>query len=154
MRRLLAALGVCLAMTPLAAQGPELEYQVKAAYLYNFVKFIDWPAAARRDALTICVAGMNPFGSALDNLVRGESIGGRPIATRTIQAPHAERDVLFVPRGVAAGEYLRVARTAPVLTVGETPDFVAGGGIVNFVRDAGMIRFEIDQAAARRAGLQ
>lgn len=153
MRRLLTAVGVCVAVTPLAAQEPGLEYQVKAAYLYNFVKFIDWPSAARQGPLTICTAGMNPFGMTLDDLIRGESIGGRAIAARTIQSPQADCDVVFVPRSVAAGDYLRAARTAPILTVGETPDFVTQGGIINFVRDAGMVRFEIDQAAARRAGL-
>jgi hypothetical protein len=61
---------------------------------------------------------------------------------------------MFVPRGVAASEFLRTARTAPVLTVGESPDFIAQGGIINFVRGAGMMRFEIDQEAARRARLQ
>ena len=154
MRRVLAAIGVCVAMTPLAAQEPSLEYQVKAAYLYNFVKFIEWPAAARQGPLTICLAGANRFGTTLEELVRGESIEGRAIAARVIQAPQADCDVVFVPRGVAAGEYLRAARNAPVLTVGESSDFVSQGGIINFVLDAGMVRFEIDQAAARRAGLQ
>jgi hypothetical protein len=154
MRRFLLAVSVCVAMTPLAAQEASLEYQVKAAYLYNFVKFIEWPTAARQGPLTICTAGTNPFGTTLEELVRGESIEGRAIAARVIQGPQADCDVVFVPRGVAAGEYLRAARNAPVLTVGESPDFVAQGGIINFVRDAGMIRFEIDQAAARRAGLQ
>jgi uncharacterized protein DUF4154 len=155
MRRLLTALGVWAAMTPLAAQEQtSLEYQVKAAYLYNFVKFIEWPDATRQGPLTICIAENNPFGKALDDLVRGESIDGRAIAARVVSAPQPDCHVVFVPRGVAAGEYLRTARNAPVLTVGESADFVAQGGIINFVRDAGMIRFEIDQDAARRAGLQ
>jgi hypothetical protein len=154
MRRFLTAIGVSLAMTPLIGQEPPLEYQLKAAYLYNFVKFIEWPAAARQGPLTICIAGTNPFGATLEDLVRGESIEGRAIAARVIQAPQADCDVVFVPRGVAAGGYLRAARNTPVLTVGESPDFVSQGGIINFVRDAGMIRFEIDQNAARRAGLQ
>jgi hypothetical protein len=155
MRRLLTALGVCAAMTAVAAQDhTSLEYQVKAAYLYNFVKFIEWPAAARQGPLTICIAESNPFGKALDDLLRGESIDGRAITARVVSSPQADCHVVFVPQGVAAGEYLRAVRNSPVLTVGEAADFVAQGGIINFVRDAGMIRFEIDPAAARRVGLQ
>ena len=154
MRHLVGAIAVALTVAPLQAQETSLEYQVKAAYLYNFVKFIEWPAAAARSAtLTICTAGGNPFGAALDDIVRGESINGRAIAARAIDAPQAGCDVVFVPRGVTAADYLRAARTAPILTVGESADFVAQGGIINFVRDAGMIRFEIDRDAAARAGL-
>ncbi len=154
MRHLVGAIIVALTAAPLQAQETSLEYQVKAAYLYNFVKFIEWPAAARRGTLTICIAGGNPFGGALDDIVRGESINGRAIAARAIGGPQPGCDVVFVPRGVTAADYLRAARTAPVLTVGESPDFVTQGGIINFVRDAGMIRFEIDRDAAARAGLQ
>ncbi len=153
MRHLLAALIVALAVPPARAQEPPLEYQVKAAYLYNFVKFVEWPAGAADGTLTICTAGRNPFGSALDDIVRGESIDGRAIAARVVAAPQAGCHVLFVPRDAPTVEYLRGARGAPVLTVGESTDFIAQGGIINFVRDAGMIRFEIDQGAATRVGL-
>src|SRR5439155_7608166 len=82
MRRVLAAVVVAAAAARADAQDASLEYQVKAAYLYNFVKFIEWPAVPRSGALTICTAGGNPFGAALDDIVRGESIDGRAIATR------------------------------------------------------------------------
>jgi len=154
MRYLLAALIVAFAVPPARAQESPLEYQVKAAYLYNFVKFVEWPAGAVPGTLSMCTAGHNPFGKALDDIVRGESIDGHAIATRVVAAPQAGCQVLFVPGDVPAGEYLRAARGAPVLTVGESADFIAQGGIVNFVRDAGMVRFEIDQDAATRAGLQ
>jgi len=98
MRHLLAALIVALAVPPARAQEPPLEYQVKAAYLYNFVKFVEWPAGAADGTLTICTAGRNPFGSALDDIVRGESIDGRAIAARVVAAPQAGCHVLFVPR--------------------------------------------------------
>jgi hypothetical protein len=153
MRCLLAALIVALAVPPAWAQEPPLEYQVKAAYLYNFVKFVEWPAGAVDGTLSICTAGRNPFGDALDDILRGESIDGHAIAARVVAAPQAGCHVLFVPRDVPAVEYLRGARGAPMLTVGESTDFIAQGGIINFVRDAGMIRFEIDQGSATRAGL-
>jgi hypothetical protein len=153
MRCLFAALACVLAVPPAQAQDTPLEYQVKAAYLYNFVKFIEWPPRAVNGTLTICTAGRNPFGDGLDDIVRGESIDGHAIAARVVATPQAACNVVFVPRDVIAGEYLRAARTAPVLTVGESDDFIAQGGIINFVRDAGMIRFEIDQGAAMRTGL-
>jgi len=154
MRHLLAALIVALAVAPAEGQDTPLEYQVKAAYLYNFVKFVEWPAGAVAGTLTICTAGRNPFGVALDAIVRGESIDGHAIAARQVATPQAGCNVLFVPGDVPAAEYLRAARDAPVLTVGESTNFIAQGGIISFVRDAGMIRFEIDQDAATRAGLQ
>jgi hypothetical protein len=153
-QRVLAGVGVVLLAGSAFAQETALEYEVKAAYLYNFVKFVAWPPAAARGPLTICVAAPSPFATALDDIVRGESIEGRPITTRVVEDPQASCQVLFIPRAVPSLEYLRALRTLPVLTVGETPEFVRDGGIVNFVRDAGMIHFEIDQDNARRAGLQ
>jgi hypothetical protein len=151
-----AVIAFSMSVTAAAAQAQEqsLEYRVQAAYLYNFVKFVEWPAGALGGAITICTAGNTPVTAALEQIVRDEVISGHRLAVRTIEAPQAACNVVFVPRDVAASEYLRSARTAPVLTVGEAPDFIGQGGIINFVRDAGMMRFEIDQEAARRARLQ
>jgi hypothetical protein len=151
-----ALIAFSISVTVATAQAPEpsLEYQVEAAYLYNFVKFVEWPAGTLRGAIMICTAGTTPVAAALEQIVRDEVIDGHRLAVRPIEAPQAACDVLFVPHDVDAAEYLRAARTAPVLTVGESPDFIAQGGIINLVRDAGMIRFEIDQEAARRARLQ
>lgn len=151
-----ALIALSISVTVAAAQAPEqsLEYQVQAAYLYNFVKFVEWPAGTLGAAITVCTAGNTPVAAALEQIVRDEVISGHRLAVRQIEAPQPACNVLFVPHDVGAGEYLRTARTAPVLTVGESPDFIAQGGIINFVRDAGMMRFEIDQEAARRARLQ
>jgi len=153
-RTAVIALSMSVTAAAATAQEQSLEYQVEAAYLYNFVKFVDWPSGALGDAISICIAGNTPVAAAVEQIVRDEVIGGHSLAVRNIEAPQAACNVVFVPRGVAASEYLRTARTAPVLTVGESPDFIAQGGIINFVRDAGMMRFEIDQEAARRARLQ
>jgi hypothetical protein len=149
-----AVIALSMSVTAAAAQEQSLEYQVQAAYVFNFVKFVEWPAGALGAAITICTAGTTPVSAALEQIVRDEVISGHRLAVRTIEAPQAACNVLFVPHDVAAGEYLRSVRSAPVLTVGESPDFIAEGGIINFVRDAGMMRFEIDQEAARRARLQ
>ena len=138
-----------------AAQNVSLEYQVKAAYLFNFTKFVDWPEHVMPvgEPITICVAAPGPFGKTLEETVRGELVAGHPLTTRVVRDA-AGCHVLFVPEGVTAAPLLRDARTAPVLTVGESAEFLRDGGVVNFVMDDGKVRFEISQDAAARAQLR
>jgi hypothetical protein len=131
-----------------------LEYQVKAVYLFNFAKFIEWPAEARSGPLTICVAGQNPFGGVLEETLHGEVVNDRPLAMRVIQGPESGCHIVFVPQGAATSEYVRALRGTPTLTVGESPDFLAQGGIINFVIEQGKVRFQIDAKAAERAELR
>jgi hypothetical protein len=137
------------------AQEVTLEYRVKAAYIYNFVRFVDWPAGALGDGpLNICVAGRNPFGSALGEMVQGEDVDGRALVVRVILEPEPGCHVMFIPRGAAMSAYLRAIGSSPVLTIGETPEFAHDGGIITFVLEGGSVRFEINQEAATRARLQ
>ncbi len=147
-----ALLAAILCTAQAFGQDASLEYQVKAAYLFNFTKFVEWPAAALPDGepLTICVAGENPFGPTLDATIRGESVNGRPLQARAAQPP-AGCHVVFVPRGVDAAAALRPFRSLPALTVGESDGFLRRGGMINFVIDDGRVRFEINQEAAERA---
>jgi hypothetical protein len=142
-----------LAGVAVQPQAVSLEYQLKAGYLFNFVKFVEWPA---EDAgpLTICVAGRNPFGDVLADIVSDESVDGRRLSTRVIHTPEPGCHVVFVPEDVATTPYLRAARGSPTLTVGETPGFIARGGIVNFVLEEGKVRFEMNAEAADRAQLR
>jgi hypothetical protein len=137
------------------AQNVSLEYQVKAAYLFNFAKFVEWPASAfaGQSPLTICVAGSNPFGAALGDLVKGETVHGRPIVARVVDGAGSLCHVLFVPRGEQLASFVRSGSKAPVLTVGETADFLEQGGIVSFVLEEGRVRFEMSPEAANRHGL-
>jgi YfiR/HmsC-like len=142
------------ASAALQAQEIPLEYRVKAAFLFNFAKFIEWPADSDSGPLQICVAGRNVFGDALVDTVRGENINGRPLAVRVILEPEPGCHIIFVPRGATTAAYLRAARSSPSLTVGEMPDFIAQGGIVNFTLEGTSVRFEIDAEAAERVGLR
>ena len=156
MRCVSAALALAIVYAlPASAQDALLEYRVKAAFLFNFTKFIDWPPGAMSDGapFTICVAGANPLASALEDTIRGETVAGRSLQSRIAQGNEACQ-VLFVPHDVDAVPILKRARTQPVLTVGESPDFLRQGGIINFVRDGGKVRFEISQEAAMRAQLR
>jgi hypothetical protein len=149
------------AATGASAQEPPLEYQVKAAFLYNFTQFVEWPPDAfpgPTAPMTLCVAGVNPFGALLDQLVAGEVHDGRRFAVRRVTpaGDFTGCHVLFVPRTERArtAAILARARGPATLTVGEFPEFLAAGGIVNFFLEENKVRFEIQQAAAERAGLR
>jgi hypothetical protein len=134
-----------------AAQDVPLEYQVKAAYLLNFTRFVEWPApAAPGSPLTICMARTNPFGAFLASTIAGETVAGRPLGSRVVSLPDASCGVLFVPSGVAAEPMLRAIGNAPVLTVGDSPDFLQRGGMIAFVLDGGRVRFAINPAVAEQ----
>jgi hypothetical protein len=153
MRRRIAAAMLLLAAVPrpAAAQDVPLEYRVKAAYLLNFTRFVEWPPPPAPGApLAICIAQRNPFGSFLETTLAGETAAGRPLIARVVTAPDPSCGVLFIPAGVATDPFLRGVGTAPVLTVGEAPDFLARGGMVAFALDAGRVRFAINPDAAAR----
>ena len=136
------------------AQEVSLQYRLKAAYLLNFTKFIEWPPDSASGRFTMCVAGRNPFGEILTATLRGETVGQRPIDVRVIVTPERECDAVFVPKDVAPTPFLRTARGAPTLTVGEAPGFSTQGGIINFVLQEGTVRFQINPREAERAGLR
>jgi hypothetical protein len=151
---------VALAGEAGAAPAPPPEYLVKAAFLYNFAKFTEWPATAfagPRAPLRLCVLGADPFGPAL------ESIAGKKVKDRTIVTSRFERadgvegcHVLFVSasEGERLDGILRSLRDEPVLTVADVPGFARSGGIVNLKTVENKVRFEINLHAGQRAGLR
>ncbi len=156
---LLAALILPLLIETCAAADASLEYSVKAAFLLNFTKFVEWPQTAFADPrapMEICVSGKNPFGSALDEVVRGEAVNGHGLAVREIgQAPAPTTcQVLFISPEVKDTAKLLGSVPHGVLTVGEGEGFIRDGGMIALVIDNRRVRFDVNQAAAQNADLK
>lgn len=157
----LAALALCGAPGVGAREEISREYQVKAAFLFNFVQFVDWPRERFADAQTpICIGilGEDPFGSVLEDLLRGEKVRDRAFAVRRSATEEnlGGCHVVFVSQS----ERDRTRRILPaladksILTVGEVEGFASAGGIINFRIEGNRVRFEINPAAAEREGLK
>jgi hypothetical protein len=146
-----------------SAQGQHAkpnEYEVKATYLYNFSRFVEWPAAvlqARSDSFAICVLGEDPFGAALKATVAQETVAGKSVVTKQVPAAQDAMNcrVLFISSSEEKRlkEILASLGTASVLTVSDLPKFAQRGGMVQFVLEGNKVRFEVNSAVAQRAGL-
>lgn len=155
-----AAVAAALLVSPIGAQTVDsIENDVKAAFLFNFTKFVKWPPTAftgTSDPINVCAAGDAAVMRAVDRAVSGERVDGRPLRF-VAQLPDdpASCHVLYVGRGSGdrAVRLALAAATAPVLTVGESPHFLERGGMIAFVVEDRRVRFDIDLRAAERAGL-
>ena len=154
---------LALVAMPARAQAPPApsEYQVKAVFLFNFSQFVDWPAASFADGrspLVIGVFGQDPFGGMLDEIVRGETVNGRPLAVRRYESIEQIDDdchILFVDRSQEEqlDAVLDALKGRSVLTVGDFDGFARGGGIIRFVTVGNKIRLRVNLAAAQEAKL-
>jgi hypothetical protein len=140
-----------------AASPGASELEVKAAMLYNFIKFVEWPQQTG-SPLVIGVGGSSSFAGVLANTVSDRTVQGRPIVVRQTAGAAEMRSchVVFIAghdpaRGMAAIEALR---KNPILTVGETPEFARRGGMIGFVIVDNRTNFEINLEAALRGGLK
>lgn len=160
--RILSA-GAALALIGGLALGQDatgsLEYPIKAAFLYRFGSFVDWPASAfagRGAPITLCVVGRDPFGAVLDRTVQGKTIGARPVAVRRLPAvsPSAGCHIAYLGGSSeqSVGEAARSLARTPVLTV---TDGTAneGRGAIHFVVQENRVRFRIDLRMAATAGV-
>jgi YfiR/HmsC-like len=136
------------------AGGGGLEYQVKAAFLFNFLKFVEWPQAAGATPWVIGILGHDPFGELLDQTVKGKIVSGRPVEIRRYSRLNEVKDcnILFI----GAADFGRIVIPAQpgLLTVGEAPGFLKSGGIINFYIEDNRVHFEIQPGVARTAGLR
>ncbi|MGA7686405.1 MAG: YfiR family protein [Terriglobales bacterium] len=153
---------VVLVLSRMSAQSPAAgEYQVKAAFLYNFAKFVEWPPgsfADRAAPLRICVFGQDPFGEELHHIANDKIINGRKLVVDEVADLMAARSchILFIASSKKAEmkQIVESLRGADVLTVGDTKGFAKMGGMINFVLEDDRVRFEVNQTAAEQTGLR
>ena len=158
-RILTVAAIACAAGIPVRAQSA-LEYNVKAALLLNFARFIEWPDrafATPRAPIDICVFAPNPFGESLDRALDGETVSTRPVSTRDVRTPaeSAGCHMVFVPAGSEARAAAIVRNAGPnTVTIGESHRFEELGGAVSFVLEGGRVRFNVNLKPVEERGVR
>jgi hypothetical protein len=144
----------------LGQPAPSAEYQVKAVFLFNLAQFVDWPPKAFPEPgapLVIGVLGEDPFGSYLDETLRGETVHNRPLILQRYRRVSEIRicHVLFISRSESdrLEQIFASLRGRSVLTVGDSDDFITRGGMIRLVTEKNKIRIRINVNAVRAAGL-
>jgi hypothetical protein len=138
--------------------GPT-ENEVKSAYLYNFGKFVEWPAKAASvgEFFTICVLGDDTFGSTLESTIARESINGKKVLVKRVAKSQDAMScrILFISSSQQSRlkDILADLDKISVLTVSDMPDFTRRGGMIQFVLEANKVRFEVNLTSAERTGL-
>ena len=157
----LAALLSLAAAAPTRGQdNPSTEYQVKAAFVFNFAKFVEWPVdtfKSENDPIVFCVFRHDPFGSALDEIIRGKAINNRAVLARRItELPDLKSCQLVFVSSVDYGhlsEVLKSLKGTSALVVGESEGFAERGGGIEFFQEDKKLRFAINVDAIQRARL-
>lgn len=156
---MLAILGTWLGGQPLA-YGQSKEYALKAAFLFHFTQFVEWPAEAFAETnspFVIAILGVDPFGKVLEDLIEKEKVKGRFIVVRRyrslneVEQPH----ILYISQSESSNmdRIIRVMRGRPVLTVSDLDHFAVRGGMIRFLTEKNKIRFRINNEVAQREGL-
>ena len=146
---------------PVRADEPSREYQIKAAFICNFVQFVDWPTSAFQSdssPITIGILGGNPFGDVLEHVVQGKVVNGRALAVRYFSRIEDvnQCQVLFV--NSSDQNFLKTLndklKQESVLSIGEAEQFLWTGGVIRFYEEDNKVRFEINLDAANLARLK
>jgi len=158
-RRWLAVAAACFAAASVPRAWPATpatEYQVKAAYLFNFGRFVEWPAAAYASSsapFVIGIFGEDPFGDLIDNVVRGELLNGHPLVIRRFRKPEdvTTCNILFIARSEASRleKVLQAMRGRPVLTVTDFDGAEGRAAIIVLITDNNRIRMRINVPESR-----
>lgn len=137
------------------------ESEVKAAMIYNFAQFVEWPegeSKAPSSSFVIGIFGEDPIEMILEDTLKGESFQNRAIQVRHVATPTDAKacNILFVAQSQKrrTSELLEAVRGSSTLTIGDTEDFVASGGMIAFKKEGNRVRFQINPDAATRAGLR
>ena len=146
---------------PSAPPPAPTEYQVKAAFLYNFAKFVNWPPDAFKDSgdtFVIGILGTDPFGDAIEAGLKGKTIQGKSLTYKRLSGPEeaAGCHVVFVSESERKGlhEILSTLQKQPILTVSDMKGFAEKGGMIGFVLEQKKVGFHINQAVAEKSGLK
>ena len=147
---------------PAAGQAPALtENEIKAGFLFNFTKFVEWPTDAFSDAnspIILGIVGEDPFGDLLVQAVAGKSVNGRAVLLKHFKEEQPLRacNILFVSGSEEKhlARILEKLKGSSILTVGETDGFAQAGGIINFTIEGNRVRLEINLDAATRTRLK
>lgn len=154
--------GACLlllALGPGATRARQVsDQEIKAAMLYNFTKFVEWPPAAHQEAVTIGVAGRDPFGKILDDAVAGRLAHGKPVLIKRSSNAADLKDCQIVFISISEKKrvsvILQALQSGGVLTVSDMEDFLDHGGMIGFVLEDNRVRFEVNREAAERGRLR
>ncbi len=156
---LIMLLGVALAAATCASvhAGPPTEYEVKAAFIHNIAKFVEWPEAVPASGpLKLCILGQDPFGSALD-VLRGKTVHDKvwEVLHANSNTSLRECGVLFIAASERSNlkQVLDATKGSAVLTVGDSEGYAEQGVVVNFYLQDNMVRIEVNLDASKRAGL-
>lgn len=137
------------------------EYEIKAAFLYNFAAFVEWPRPAFAEAsspIVVCVVGKDPFGAVLDRTLQGKTAQGRALQVRRVADAKEARGshIVFLPS--SEWEHLAALATAvggaSAVIVGESEGLARKGAIFNFALEEGRVKLEVNVGAAEKAGLR
>lgn len=157
--RWVVALAVLVSSCAFGQGSKPTEYQVKAVYIYNFSRFVEWPSKPGQlvDGFSICVLGQDPFGQNLNSALANVTIAGKKVAVKRISTPQEAEScrVLFISGSEEKRlkQILGVLDGASILTVSDMPEFAERGGMMQFVWDGDRVRFEVNLATAAHAGL-
>lgn len=156
----MAVFAVVFCFISTSAQQAISDQAVKAAYLYNFAKFVEWPAAvfsSSTSPIRLCLFRGDPLESDLKNVVQGKSIAGHPVTVISVRAQEEYRacHVLFLgpAQGRESKEILAGVHGTSVLTVGDTEQFAQDGGMIQFVLNQDRVQFRVNHRAAGQAQL-
>jgi hypothetical protein len=150
--------GFCASTVP--AQTTAKEYRIKAAFLFNFAHYVEWPPDTFKDAnspLTYCTIGDDPFDGVLDESLNAKSVGTHPLRVQHLKPPENFQGCQIVFIGANEKKrttaILETLKQSPVLVVGESNHFIQQGGTVGFLSEENTVRFEVNLDAAQRARL-
>jgi hypothetical protein len=144
-----------------AGAEDSLEYEVKAGFLYNFTKFVQWPEESFKEKnapIVIGILGSDPFGEKFDRALSNEKSGGRPLVVKRFKTAQDVEGchIVFVSNRESdqLPKLFEKLKDTYTMTAGESEDFTRGGGVIRFFLEQGKVRFEINISAARRKKLE